>query len=105
MTKVATKAYQNIRLKLRRKLLSSLQPCRDVTAVMSESLERQLSLAERIKMRLHMMVCTWCKRYLEQITLMKTLFNGAPTPTQTEHLSNEARNRILDRLKKNRPSW
>ncbi len=38
---------------------------------MSESLERRLGPLEILKLRLHLLVCAWCKTYLEQIKFMR----------------------------------
>jgi len=69
--------------------------------VMSESLERRLGLVERTKLRLHLLVCAWCARYLKQITLLKQAvsqhkFNANASPLK---LSAEARERISESLR------
>ncbi len=38
---------------------------------MSQSLERTLGLRERLSMRLHMMVCVWCVRYLKHLKFLR----------------------------------
>jgi hypothetical protein len=69
--------------------------------LMSESSERRLLLRESITLRLHLLVCAWCTRYLKQIAFLQSLLrhrnaiakNLAPT------LTSEARNRIAEALK------
>lgn len=38
---------------------------------MSQSLERRLTVLERINLRLHLYVCAWCARYLKQLSLIR----------------------------------
>lgn len=72
--------------------------------VMSESLERRLGLVERTKLRLHLMVCAWCARYLKQIKLLRQLLSqGEPADpddnAESLKLTNEARQRISESLR------
>ena len=52
-------------------LLRRLPTCREMAAVMSESLERRLSLRERALLKLHLWVCVWCAWYLEHLHLLR----------------------------------
>jgi len=56
---------------LRYFLLRRLPTCRQMVAVMSESMERPLSLRERTMLRLHLWVCAWCAWYLEQLHVLR----------------------------------
>ena len=46
-------------------------PCRDMTRLASESLDRDLGRLERIALRSHLLYCTACRRYLRQIALIR----------------------------------
>jgi hypothetical protein len=70
---------------------------------MSESLERRLGLFELTKLRLHLLVCAWCARYLKQIKLLSQAlgqreFNTADDDANPLRLSDEARRRISESL-------
>jgi hypothetical protein len=52
-------------------ILRKLQPCQRMVPLMSESMERRLGVAEYLKLRLHLIVCAWCTRYLKQIRFMR----------------------------------
>ena len=72
--------------------------------VMSESLERRLGLVERTKLRLHLLVCAWCARYLKQIKLLRQLlsqreFTGPDDTAESLKLTKEARQRISESLR------
>ena len=89
------KIYLIIKRAVKRWLLRTLQPCREMAPLMSESMERRLTLSEFLKLRLHLLVCAWCRRYLKQIKFMRWIVrtpkaNGEFTPS----LASEARERI-----------
>jgi hypothetical protein len=43
---------------------------------MSESMERSLALDEWLQLRLHLIVCAWCARYLKQIKLLRQILRS-----------------------------
>ena len=71
--------------------------------VMSESLERRLGLVERTKLRLHLLVCAWCARYLKQIMLLRQAVSQREFRADDEasplKLTGEARQRISESLR------
>lgn len=91
--------YFHIRRFLRRRLLRSLQPCREMVPLMSESLERQLSVLERLKLKLHFIVCAWCVCYLKQITIIRATLRAQPQDSNLPTLSPSARERLRHTLK------
>jgi hypothetical protein len=77
-----------------------LLTCQEVLPILSESLERRLTLRERITLRLHFIICVYCIRYLKQLRFMRAALRAQsataaedetpPAPT----LSADARERI-----------
>lgn len=49
--------------------------CREVTALVLAGEDRRLSLGERVGVRLHVMVCKTCPRFMQQVTLMRRALN------------------------------
>ena len=50
----------------------SLKPtCREVHELVSQSFDRPLSVAERLRMRVHLMVCEACTRFDDQMLLLR----------------------------------
>lgn len=45
--------------------------CKEVHRLVSESMDRRLSLWERLRMALHIMVCRACSNFRSQMTLMR----------------------------------
>ena len=99
---MALRWYKEIRRTVRRWLLRRLPPCEQIVAVISQSLERPLSLRERVLRRLHLWVCIWCVWYQEQLQIMRKTLRTAPKTSEINlpgpGLSNEARERIKRNL-------
>ena len=45
--------------------------CRDVTRLISESMDGSLPVGTRIGVRLHLLVCRFCARYERQLRLIR----------------------------------
>jgi len=96
---IALQTYLRIRKAARVWLLRRQPPCKEMVPLMSQSLERSLSLGERWSLRLHLLVCTWCVLYLAQIRFLRQLvrLNDESVSEETSvpfRLSSEARARI-----------
>lgn len=94
-------------MKLRRAirywLLSRLKPCCEVVQLMSESMERPLSICDRVELRVHMVVCKWCALYLRHITQLRSALGLTPV-AMDQVLSDTARKRMADALKSSNTS-
>ena len=63
--------------------------CREVHRLVSEGMDRKLSLVERVRMRLHLMVCEACTRFTGQMDLLRRAMRHGPPSDQSpsdEHL-------------------
>jgi len=71
---------------------------------MSESMERRLTLRERINVKLHLWICLWCVWYIEHLQLLRTTIRAkaAQEPNLDSAslplLSPEVRERMKQRL-------
>ena len=45
--------------------------CKDVTRLISESMDTSLPIGKRIGMRLHLLMCKFCSRYERQLLLIR----------------------------------
>ncbi len=101
---MAPKAYDKIKHAVRWWLLRRLPTCKQTVKVISESMERRLSLWERITVKLHLWICLWCVWYLEQLQLMRDTIHtrAAQEPnlgaSSLPPLSPEARERMKQTL-------
>ncbi|MGD2110972.1 MAG: zf-HC2 domain-containing protein [Phycisphaerae bacterium] len=83
------------------KLLLTLK-CEESTRLVSESLDRDLSPAQRWAVRLHALVCRPCRRYGKQLHLLRDAVRrmaaGKAEPTSPVTLGPDARSRIAQAL-------
>lgn len=97
--------YDKTKHAIRFWLLRHLPACRETVATISESMERKLTLTERVKLKLHLWVCSWCQWYLEHLlTIRETLRNQPDEPSEaslssTPGLSADARERLKQTLR------
>ena len=45
--------------------------CKQATQLMSQSQDRELSRAERIRLKLHLLLCSGCTHYNKQLRLVR----------------------------------
>jgi hypothetical protein len=58
---------------------AGLKPtCREVHRLVSEGMDRELSLVERLRMRLHLVVCRACTRFNGQMGLLRRAMRSFP---------------------------
>ena len=99
---MALKLYDKLKHSIRYWLLRNLPACQQTVALISESMERPLSLQERIKLKLHLWICVWCQWYMEHLQVIRDASRAqaekAPDLMTSATLSNEARERIRRRL-------
>jgi hypothetical protein len=81
-------------------LLRRLPNCKDMSLVMSQSMERRLTWREHAAMKLHLWVCIWCVWYLEHLHFIRDTLRTRADQLPSEEssaidpLSTEARDRI-----------
>ena len=51
--------------------LTHMLSCKEVTRLLSQAQDRPLALGERVKLRLHLVVCTACTRLERQLAFMR----------------------------------
>ena len=103
------KIYTTTRRAVRQWLLRKLQPCSQLVPLMSESMDRRLSVWEYLELKLHLLVCVWCARYLKQIELVGCILRlplppGEAASEPAVSLPPEARQRIAKALNRNEVS-
>jgi predicted anti-sigma-YlaC factor YlaD len=83
-------------------------PCEEVARLASESFDRDLSRWESIALRSHVIYCTACRRYREQVAILRralqrltaSLETDPPAPSPLPGLPDDARARIQEALRK-----
>lgn len=98
--------YEKAKHAVRFWLLRRLPACKQTVEIISQSMERPLTLRERVLLKLHLWVCMWCLWYMEHLQLMRDALrlqeneSDADVSTSTR-LSDEARERIRRSLTNN----
>ena len=83
-----------------------LPDCKEVAELSSYSLDETLPLKKRVGLKLHIMMCKFCRRNYEQMYLIQKLIGimlRSDNASETEfdsHLSEESRQRISNLLKR-----
>lgn len=54
-----------------RLLARVMPPCKEVAAWVSEGMDRRLPLSKRLSVRLHLWMCTLCRRYARQLYFLR----------------------------------
>jgi hypothetical protein len=84
-------------------ILRTLPPCKEIVQIISASLDRPLTLRERLVMKLHLVACRPCQRYLAQSEFLQTATHHLDDELKDDllagRLSDEARERIKTLLK------
>lgn len=79
--------------------------CKDVTILLSGSMDASLPIGKRIGVRVHLIICKWCARYKRQLVLIREtvrrLASAVEKPGELpgESLSEEAKERIRKSIK------
>src|ERR1044072_5676313 len=99
---MAVKLYDKLNHSIRYWLLRTLPTCQQTVEKISRSMERRLTLRERINLKLHLWICAWCQWYLEHLHIIRETAraraNDVPDAQSGPGLSNDARERIRRRL-------
>ncbi len=79
--------------------------CKEVTRMVSESLDRKLPLYQRIGVRIHLLMCKFCSRFKKQLLFLREAIRlhverGKDTELSTK-LPPEARERIRKSIQNN----
>jgi hypothetical protein len=79
--------------------------CKEVTRMVSESLDRKLPLYQRIGVKIHLLMCKFCSRFKKQLLFLRETIRlhverGNDTELSTK-LPPEARERIRKSIQNN----
>jgi predicted anti-sigma-YlaC factor YlaD len=76
--------------------------CKDASHLISQRLERPLGWRERMGLRLHLLMCQYCRRFERQMALLRTALRKLGERSEAEQqdidLPPEARERIRQAL-------
>ena len=76
--------------------------CKEASRLASLSLDKPLPLGTRIRMRLHLLICAWCRRYVKQVRFIHEAapkYEEAVDCASPKALSGEAKERMKKAIK------
>jgi hypothetical protein len=92
--------FKKLRQTCRYWLLHRLPTCEDLLPVMSQQLDRKISIRQRIALNLHLFVCKWCLDYSKQLSFMRDAVRIEANRINENSLSSEAKERMKRSLTK-----
>ena len=76
--------------------------CREAARLQSRALDEKLSIRQRLGLRIHLLLCRWCRRYGKQIQFLRGAAREHPDSIAEplpQKLSDQARERIKRKLR------
>ena len=58
--------------------------CKDASQLISKSLDQRLSFFERLKLRLHLLICDVCTRFNQQLYMLQSAIKKLLNQTENE---------------------
>lgn len=97
------RAYKKIQRFFFVLILKYLPPCKDMIDIASASIDRKLTFRESIVLKLHLIPCKPCVRFIEQSKFIKRMMSemeGDPAAASFQgSLSDASRERLKEMLK------
>ena len=74
--------------------------CKKITGMISESMDQELPLSRRMGIRFHLMMCSLCRRYQQQLFYIRSVLrqDKKADDISVQTLSQDARERIEKKL-------
>ncbi len=80
-----------------RVMMKMTPTCQDITAKISESLDHPVSCPDKIRIRIHLITCSACRRYRDQLVQITNLVSRLSDETGYQ-LGDEAKEKIKSTL-------
>jgi predicted anti-sigma-YlaC factor YlaD len=97
--------FQRLKTAIISWLARRLSDCKTITPILGESLDRKLSLREKIKIKLHLFTCRACTNYFKEIKFLREAVRAsAEKMAQNENstaakLGTDAKERLKNALR------
>jgi hypothetical protein len=86
-------------MKLPAFVIKNLPTCKDVSQMVSDTMEQGLPLRERLGLHLHLWLCLACRRYVRHLRFLRRASRKAAAELPAKKtLGEDARERIAKRL-------
>jgi hypothetical protein len=78
--------------------------CKQASKIISQSLDRNLTLRERFALKLHLLICAYCKRFSQQLQTMRIAIKQMTASIENDHkieMPSAAKERVAGLIKAN----
>ena len=78
--------------------------CKQASQFISASLDRPLTLRERLTLKLHLLICKYCKRFSQQVSAMRVALRTMVSSIENDNsitMPSLAKDRITALVEKN----
>lgn len=58
--------------------------CKEASRLISEGMDRRLSVPERIRLRLHVGICDACTKFSSQVAFLRRALKAYPGPDESD---------------------
>lgn len=72
--------------------------CREVTRLISDAMDRKVPFHRRMGIRLHLLMCRFCARYLKQVKIIRDLMHLEMADLEDSHLPGSLPPQTRDRI-------
>ena len=97
---------KTLKTKLKHWLVRRSESCREISPLFSAALDRRLTRREKLRVKIHLFICSACFNYISNLRFMREVFQAQEKNFQNEKLhvslSPEAREKIKNALKSSR---
>ena len=93
--------FQKANYAMMRLMVRVMPSCKDIAVLISQSMDQRLPLMKRLSIRLHVSMCSLCRRYEKQLRLLRDSAGHYANPAENEveaSLSPEAVERLQNAL-------
>lgn len=80
-------------------MIHPMSKCRDISRLASRAMDERLSLWQRFSIRMHLIICLYCRRFFRQLKMLRRVASLVEDDDPSVVLSREARLRIQAALK------
>ncbi len=82
--------------------------CKEVSQLASKAQDEPLTFKERLQLKVHLLICSLCARYVKQLHFLKRAIQGLDEHKDDVRLSTKSRHRIkasLENQSKHEPKY
>jgi hypothetical protein len=75
--------------------------CKEASQIISQSLDRPLTMRERLAVKLHLLICKYCKQFSQQLQTIRNALKIASTKIENDDtikMPSETKKRLMQSI-------